>query len=193
MMKHDHVSDVSAAAASNVGLTANVRPTWDTTWLAIAEVMSFRSLCANAKIGAVIVSASQRLVSSGYNSPPAGFKVDSTALAHPSGIVEPTSVANCQYFCPRARGGVRTPGDYSNCISVHAELNALAYADRSSMEGGTLYVTGTVCWDCGKVVANSGITRVVMMSRGPDDDNRDPNRTVRMMIECGIHVEVRAL
>lgn len=49
--------------------------------------------------------------------------------------------------------------DYSNCISNHAEVNALLYADRSKIEGGTMYITDAPCVGCLKVLANSGLAR----------------------------------
>jgi dCMP deaminase len=51
--------------------------------------------------------------------------------------------------------------DYDNCIANHAEVNALLYADRSKVEGGTLYITAEPCTGCRKVIANSGVLRVV--------------------------------
>jgi deoxycytidylate deaminase len=81
---------------------------------------------------------------------------------------------------------------YDDCVSIHAEMNAIAYADRSSMEGGTMYVTSTVCWSCAKVIANSGIRNVVMV--GDPEHNyshRNIDRTIEFLKSCGIGVEVR--
>lgn len=51
--------------------------------------------------------------------------------------------------------------DYDNCIACHAEVNALLYSDRAKVEGGTLYITDEPCTACRKVIANSGVRRVV--------------------------------
>lgn len=55
---------------------------------------------------------------------------------------------------------------YENCISNHAEVNALLHADRSKVEGGTLYVTDEPCIGCCKVIANSGIEWIVYPAAG---------------------------
>lgn len=49
---------------------------------------------------------------------------------------------------------------YDNCIANHAEANALLYADRTAIEGGSLYVTDEPCRGCWKLIANSGLVRV---------------------------------
>lgn len=148
------------------------RPSWDNTWLNVADVIGQRSMCDGAAIGAVIVDPHNRVAATGYNGAPHGYEVTET----------------CRAWCPRMRTA-RTL-DYSNCISVHAESNALVFADRRSYEGGTLYVTRACCWDCGKLVANSGITRVVMRV-WKADRHRDPDRTIAFLKECGL--EVKAL
>lgn len=49
------------------------RPSWDLTWMRMARVIARRSLCDGEKVGAVITSATNRIVAVGYNNPPAGF------------------------------------------------------------------------------------------------------------------------
>lgn len=137
----------------------------------LAWEMSKRSNCIRAQIGCAIVGADQRIVATGYNGPPAGLL---RAL---------DSSIDCGDFCPRA---FKSEGEnsYADCVSVHAEMNAIAYADRSRMEGGTLYVTGSVCWDCAKVVANSGITRVFHVI----DRDRQVDKVENLLAECGVEI-----
>ena len=47
--------------------------------------------------------------------------------------------------------------------TAHAEQNAIAQAARYgvSLLGGELYVTASPCWTCFKIIANSGIKRIV--------------------------------
>lgn len=53
------------------------------------------------------------------------------------------------------------PGScYSNCVAIHAELNALLYCDRSDLPGSTLYVTREPCYGCSKAIKASGIYMV---------------------------------
>lgn len=51
-----------------------------------------------------------------------------------------------------------------HCVrTVHAEANAIIQAAKhgSRIDGATLYVTASPCWNCFKLIANSGIKKVV--------------------------------
>lgn len=153
------------------------RPNWDETWMAVAESMAARSRCVNRQVGAVIVTDENRPMAVGYNGPPANW----------SGA---TSGTDCSEFCPRggAIAGERTTS-YSNCVSVHAEANALLFADRRDYAGGTMYVTNPCCWDCAKLVANSGVdTLVVKLSER--DAHYDNDTSLNFIRSCGIIVKV---
>ena len=63
-------------------------------------------------------------------------------------------------------------------------MNAIAYADRTRMEGGSLYVTGAICWDCAKVVANSGISTVCYKL----DRDRSNAEVTRLLVHSGLEV-----
>lgn len=147
------------------------RPTWEDTWLECAHVMARRSRCSRAQVGAVIVSKDQTVVSQSYNGPPRDF---------------PTSDGDCRDWCPRAQTDAPSP-TYDDCPSVHAEANAIARADFSKMEGSTLYVSTSCCKGCAKLLANSGVARVVFKSES-DRDYRNPDETVRFLRACGIEV-----
>jgi dCMP deaminase len=155
--------------------SGRVRPDWDTTWMSIAAEMGARSRCDRRQVGAVIVGPNNRIVATGYNGPPAGLHL------------EPGST--CSTWCSRARSSSLS-SDYSDCLTVHAEANALMYADRRLYEGGTLYVTSSVCWSCAKLVANSGISTVVMNLDIAEDAHRNPDKSILFMEECGLQVIV---
>lgn len=149
-----------------------VRPSWDQTWMAVADAVALRSRCDGRKIGSVVVSADNAYSCVGYNGPPAGW-------------VTPTE-GDCQEWCPRTLN--RVPGtSYDNCYTAHAEANALLRADHSRVQGGTLYVTSACCWECGKLVANSGVSRVVMRVEDADAHRR-PLRTILFIESCGVEV-----
>lgn len=155
------------------------RPSWDDTWLAVADTIALRSVCDGRQVGAVIVNAQNRAVSTGYNGPPRNYPVDSEA--------------RCSSFCARqmSRGDGAVDLAYGlSCPTVHAEANALIFADRSAFAGGTIYVTAACCPDCGKLIANSGLTRVVMRLDSRDLHRR-PYDTVELLRACGLDVEVR--
>lgn len=149
-----------------------MRATWDETWMQVATAMSLRAKCTNRQVGAVIVDANNRPISVGYNGAPAGFQ----------------SGESCADFCPRS-GSVNRSSDYSNCVSVHAEANALIFADRALYKGGSIYVTNPCCWDCSKLVANSGIARVVFKASAVDQ-NAGWQTSVALLRSCGLQVEV---
>lgn len=157
---------------------ATVRPTWDDTWLAVAAVMGTRSLCARAQVGCVIVDPRNRVVASGYNNPPAGFEHHGQ---------------DCLNWCDRAvqaAAGAHLGPDYRRCPALHAEANALSVGDRRDREGGTLYVTSHVCFDCAKLVANSGLVRVVVATTDPALW-RLPHASYNFLRACGLAIEVR--
>lgn len=52
------------------------------------------------------------------------------------------------------------------CVSLHAEANALVVCDRTQRELGTIYTTSIPCYDCAKLIANSGLARVVYLETG---------------------------
>lgn len=149
-----------------------MRATWDETWMKVADAMAARSKCTNRQVGAVIVDAHNRPISVGYNGAPAGFKAD----------------VSCANFCPRSRAENRG-FDYGNCVSVHAEANALIFADRALYNDGTIYVTNPCCWDCAKLVANSGLARVVVRL-SEKDAHADTETPIKFLQSCGLQVEV---
>lgn len=122
------------------------RPTWDAYFLSFANLASTRADCTRAQHGAVIVR-DNRIVSVGYNGAPSG---DSGCLT--------------QNACPRGRKSYEEvpslSGDYSDCIAVHAEANAIVYAGQSC-KGATIYITGEPCSGCVKLIRAAGIERVV--------------------------------
>lgn len=149
------------------------RPNWDETWLAVALVLSERSVCVRAQVGAVIVDKQNRVVSTGYNGQPAGIQPGES----------------CQQWCPRSyKKEQQLDKEYGDCFSIHAEMNALMYGDRSRYEGGTLYVTSACCWNCGKAVANSGIKRIVMLIDEVHPAHREPDATLYMLNLCNVEV-----
>ena len=134
----------------------------DEYYLGIAMAVSKRSTCLRRRYGAVIVTANDEIVATGYNG---------AARREPN---------CCDVFeeCPR-KAMAHNSGDYSDCPAVHAEQNALLSAARGELNGATLYLNGEEFGDstitpmkeclpcpiCGRMIRNSGILRVV----GPQD------------------------
>lgn len=153
------------------------RPTWDQTWLNVATVVAQRSLCVRDQVGAVIVDPRNRIVATGFNGPPSGFVHNGQPCAH---------------WCKRVMMAQMSEKhglalDYSDCPSSHAESNALSVCDRSVREGGIIYVTSQVCFGCAKMIANSGLSQVVIRET-PKRDYRDPDKSYDFLEKCGITV-----
>jgi dCMP deaminase len=141
--------------------------------MTIADTIAHRSRCSRAQIGAVIVSANQRIASTGYNGPAATLEVE----------------GDCINWCPRAQGVAPLDNVYDACPSIHAEANALMYVDRSRIEGGTIYITDVACLQCAKLVSNSGVHRVVMRVSSTAA-HRKPEATIEYLKNCNLEVTI---
>lgn len=124
------------------------------------------STCARRQYFAVVTSPSGRVVGTGFNGSPPGI---------------PHCVDGA---CPRLNSDTAHGAPYGNCIAVHAEANAIMWSDRTGREGGTVYVNGTPCWDCGKMIAGSGIKRVVYIE---DPDYADWPKVQGLLSAAGVH------
>lgn len=127
-------------------MVARVRVSWDTYFLGLAEAVSVRADCSRRQVGAVIVDEDHRVVSTGYNGSPPGGK---SCLAGE---------------CPRAQSTVTPGSSYDTgpgaCIALHAEQNAIIWADINRLKGSTLYCTDEPCDGCARLIAGVGITTV---------------------------------
>jgi len=152
--------------------TVDTRPSWDDVWMNVALAMSERSKCVRATVGCVIVSQDQRVVSSAYNGPPSGF----------------TAEGPCSNWCPRAMAQGNGDPTYDDCHSVHSETNAITRADPQELKGATVYVTSSMCKGCAKVVANSGVSRVVHLVDDKVHWYRNSGATEDFLRDCGLEV-----
>lgn len=152
------------------------RLTKDESWMAMAFIAGRRSSCDRSQTGAVIVSSQNRIVATGYNGPPARYSLSDDR--------------SCSHWCGRAADGCIASGEgYLTCPAIHAEANALLYASRRDIEGGAIYVTRVPCWDCAKLISNSGIIRVTCVVDDPADAERDTTSAVAMMTNSGLVVD----
>jgi dCMP deaminase len=109
----------------------------DVVYLRMAQELSTLSHAIRRKVGCLIVKDTQ-IISEGYNGTPRGFDND----------CEYTDHVDHMYTKPEV---------------LHAESNAITKLARStnSSSGATLYVTCSPCYDCSKLIIQSGIKRVV--------------------------------
>lgn len=102
----------------------------------IAGMVASRSTCDRRKVGAVLVK-NKNILSTGYNG-------SSRGLPHCDEIGHEIVAGHC----------VRT---------IHAEANALVQAARhgTAVEGAVMFMTHSPCYDCFKMIVNSGIKEVI--------------------------------
>lgn len=150
------------------------RPDWDATWMQVAEVVALRSRCTRAQYGSVIVDSENRIVASGYNGPASGFPTIGGEF--------------CSAWCHRSQNGPgEQPLSYADCPAVHSEANCLLQCSRTARIGGTMYVSGIPCIDCAKLIANSGLARVVYKNE-TGLPHRSPTTALQHIRTCGISV-----
>ncbi len=146
----------------------------------VAVTIGERSMCARDKVGAVVVDAKNRIVDTGYNGPPAGYWLWANQRT------------TCESYCPRGQSGrLLAFGEldpaYDDCVSLHAEQNALMFSDRRLREGGKIYVSSGVCGTCAKLIANSGLSDVIMLERA-GTEHRKTDKWCEFLEKCGITV-----
>jgi len=129
----------------------NGRPEWDAYWMGVVEAIARRSTCTRHNFGAVIVS-DKTIVSTGYNGSPRG-------LPHCLKI-----------GCLRDQLGIKSGTMLEVCRGVHAEANAIIRGDPIRMDGATLYVNAKPCKYCARMIANSGVKRVVYIDDYPEKE-----------------------
>lgn len=131
-------------------------------YLGIALAVSKRSPCLRRRYGCIIVK-NDEIIATGYNGSPRGE----------------LNCCDCYEECPR-KDKPHNSGDYSDCISVHAEQNAMLSAARKDMIGATMYLAGednyfnhkkVKLWDklkdikpcpiCERMIKNAGIKEVI--------------------------------
>lgn len=131
----------------------------DKTYLKMAEAWGEMSHAVRKKVGCLIVKDGA-IVSDGYNGTPSGFD------------------NNCEF-------GFTQQGLTTKPEVLHAESNAITKLARStnSSDGATLYTTCSPCFDCAKLIIQSGIKRVVY------GDNYRECRGLELLEKANIQVE----
>ena len=135
---------------------------WDERFIELAKLVGSWSKDPSTKVGAVIVDTKNRIISVGYNGFPRDVKYSEERL------------------CNR---------DKKYDIIVHAEANALSFANRS-VEGCTIYSWPfQPCSRCAGLIIQSGIKRVVTI--GEDGERWKDNFLIARQLfdEAGVVME----
>lgn len=113
-------------------------------WLQALDGMAkIFSTCAKRQYASVVLAPNKRVVGFGYNGSPPGM-------------------GHCvDGHCPRLMEDAAHGSNYDTCIAQHAEAGALLWSDPVQRLGSTLVVNGPPCMGCAKLIASSGVSRVV--------------------------------
>lgn len=107
---------------------------WDRYFINMAKVAASMSSDDRVQVGCVIVDEKKRILATGYNGTPSGY-----------------DDSNVDW----------TDHNFKKKVVVHAEQNALLFADGTKVRGATLYTTHSPCLECAKLIAGAGIKKVV--------------------------------
>ena len=111
------------------------RISWEKYFMNIAKEVASRSTCDRKNVGAVIVR-DKTILATGYNGSIRGLD-------------------HCDEKDHEMENG--------HCVrTIHAEANAIVQAARHGVriEESKIYVTASPCYDCFKMIANSGIIAI---------------------------------
>jgi len=123
-------------------------------YLEIAKVVSKASYCNNNKVGAIIVK-DDNIISFGYNGTPSGFE----------NICEINNITKPEV--------------------LHAESNAITKCAKSflSSNGSVMYCTLSPCFECAKLIIQSGIISVYYLEEYRNTDG------LNLLKKANIYVE----
>lgn len=141
--------------------------TWDEYFMSSAILTSLRSKDPNTQVGCCIVNEDNVVLSQGYNGTPVGWKDGDF---------------------PWAREGEALNTKYP--YVVHSEANAITHCvgQGMSLKDSRIYVTLFPCDECAKLIAQSGIKKVVYLS--DKYKGTEGNLAAKKIFEmCGIDYE----
>ena len=142
------------------------RPSWNSYFMKITQLVAERSTCTRRAVGAVIVKDKQ-ILSTGYNGAPSGTR-------------------HClDIGCLRAELNVPSGERHELCRGIHAEQNAIIQAAYHgvSVKDASLYCTNLPCSICAKMIINAGIKVIYYRSGYADPMSQE------MLQEAGIDVK----
>lgn len=146
-------------------------------FLEICQQVSKMSKCCSTKVGSLIVKDS-RIISMGYNGTPSGY-------------------INCEdYFKDKIlllkalseKDFKEAHKWFSERYEIHAEQNAIVWAGRKgiSIEGSIIYCTLEPCFNCTKMILNSGIEKIIYSKEYERFSEEERNQLKEFCKECNI-------
>jgi dCMP deaminase len=156
---------------------AEVRPTPDEYFMLLAVATRERANCLGRHVGAILVS-DQRIIATGYNGTPTGFRNCDEGGCH-----------RCAHPEDYARGR-----GYDVCICVHAEQNSLLQAARLgySVQGARCFTTLRPCFGCLKELYQAGVAGIRYLNEWAPSDPVEAEAYAALLVEMrsrGVGVE----
>jgi dCMP deaminase len=154
----------------------------DLIYMQMAYQIAKLSYAKRRRVGCVIVKDTQ-IISTGYNGTPHGFdnnceeeQVREIENENHKKVLEEKGYACDDACCSK---------EVTKREVLHAESNALAKISKSTLssDGADLYTTTCPCFDCAKLIIQSGIKRVFY-----SEDYRDMSG-VALLKQAGIEVK----
>lgn len=114
------------------------RPEWNEYFGEITKQVALRSTCVRKKVGAIIVK-DKNIISTGYNGSIRGLE-------------------HCETI-----GCLMNEGHCTR--TIHAEANAIIQAAKHGLmiDRAEIYISASPCFNCFKLIANSGIKKIYFM------------------------------
>ena len=144
-----------------------MRPTRDQYFMDLAKMASTRSKDPNTQVGSCIVK-DNHVLSLGYNGAPRNFPDDEVPTSRDTSL--PLKLQKYPFM-------------------VHAELNAILNyrGDLTNLEGATIYVTHSPCYECAKALIQVGIKEVYYLERYHNEEFCD--LTDLLFSKCGVEIK----
>ena len=143
---------------------------WDTYFMSVAILSSFRSKDKHTSNGACIADSEKKIIGIGYNGLPRGLDDNKK-----------------QYWSDDDNDIENSRHTYV----VHAEKNAIYNSMTHNLKGGTIYVTQFPCNVCAQAIIQVGIKRVVFLNKKENtDEHVKRNKVVlNMCTDCDVKID----
>ena len=164
----------------NINYKTESEMKWIDMFFEMCDVISKKSKDPSTKVGCVIVSNNNSVISTGFNGFPIG--VEDSLIDINNGEIKKSK----RYERPE-----------KYLWTAHAEENAIAFAARNgvSTNGATLYVNRMMpCTRCTRLIIQSGIKRVIVLIDVPDETSarwkEDNEIADQMLKEAGVQITI---
>lgn len=142
---------------------------WDTYFMSVALLSSFRSKDGHSQNGACIVGKGNTIIGMGYNGLPRGLNDENKNYWNDDDF----SIINSRHT-----------------YVVHAEKNAIYNSTNQDISNAILYSTQYPCNVCAQAIIQVGIKKVIFLTKKETtDQHRERNIAVKNMFkECNVEL-----